>query len=134
MQVTFADLASTARSVSFAHAPAPGGAWAELGAMALRAHGGDSRLQHVIKLGARTPLQRYLRVTFSGHLSAPSSGARACACYYMTCRRYEGRKGVRACTCKCMPPAAQRACMRSSGMPWGALKVDLLAPVDATFS
>lgn len=42
--------------------------------MALRSHG-DSRLQHVIKLGAHTEIQRYLRITLSGHLQPPGSGA-----------------------------------------------------------
>lgn len=41
--------------------------------MALRSHG-DSRLQHVIKLGAHTKIQRYLRITFVGHLQSPGSG------------------------------------------------------------
>ena len=78
-QVTFADPASTAKSVAFAHAAGPGMAWVPLGTMALRAHG-DSRLQHVIKLGGGTSLQRYLRITLSGMLAAPGSGGRRRTC------------------------------------------------------
>lgn len=73
-QVTFASLDCTAKSVSFAHASAPQMTWEPLGSMALRSHG-DSRLQHVIKLGAHTQIQRYLRITLVGLLQTPGSGA-----------------------------------------------------------
>ncbi|BDA49172.1 probable disheveled-associated activator of morphogenesis 1 at N-terminal half [Coccomyxa sp. Obi] len=73
VKVTFASLDCTAKSVSFAHASAPQMTWEPLGSMALRSHG-DSRLQHVIKLGAHTEIQRYLRITLSGHLQPPGSG------------------------------------------------------------
>lgn len=91
--MTFADLASTAKSVAFAHAAGPGMAWVPLGTMALRAHG-DSRLQHVIKLGGGTSLQRYLRITFSGTLTAPGSGERQCVshstCVHTTLHACQG--------------------------------------------
>jgi hypothetical protein len=101
-QVTFADLASTAKSVTFAHAAGPGLAWASLGTMALRAHG-DSRLQHVIKFGAGTTLQRYLRITFAGALLPPGSGGRCMACFC-------------ACTCAGRDSAVRggKACMHAS--------------------
>jgi hypothetical protein len=70
-QVTFANLESTPKALSFAHAAAPNMVWEALGSMALRSHG-DSRLQHVIKLGAHTQVRRYLRITFTGHLHTPS--------------------------------------------------------------
>ncbi|CAL8464050.1 g3585 [Coccomyxa elongata] len=73
VKVTFASLDCTAESVSFANANAPHMTWEPLGSMALRSHG-DSRLQHVIKLGAHTEIQRYLRITLSGHLQPPGSG------------------------------------------------------------
>ena len=66
MQVTFADAASTAKSITFAHGKSPG-VWEKLGSMPLKSHG-SSCLQHVIKLGAHTQVQRYLRVTLQGLL------------------------------------------------------------------
>ena len=69
MQVTFADTASTAASIAFAHGASPG-RWEKLGGMALRSHG-SSCLQHVVKLGAHTRVQRYLRITLHGLLHPP---------------------------------------------------------------
>ena len=66
MQVTFADAASTAKSITFAHGKSPG-VWEKLGSMPLKSHG-SSCLQHVIKLGAHTQVQRYLRITLQGLL------------------------------------------------------------------
>lgn len=47
--------------------------WEKLGSMPLRSHG-NSCLQHVIKLGAHTPVQRYLRITLHGLLHPPRDG------------------------------------------------------------
>ena len=47
--------------------------WEKLGNMPLRSHG-NSCLQHVIKLGAHTPLQRYLRITLHGLLHPSRDG------------------------------------------------------------
>ncbi len=69
VQVTFADAASTAKSITFAHWKSPG-SWEKLGSMPLRSHG-SSCLQHVIKLGAHTQVQRYLRITLQGLLHPP---------------------------------------------------------------
>ena len=69
LQVTFADSASTAASIAFAHGASPG-RWEKLGGMPLRSHG-SSCLQHVIKLGAHTQVQRYLRITLHGLLHPP---------------------------------------------------------------
>lgn len=71
--MTFASLECTAKAISFAHASAPQMTWEPLGSMGLRSHG-DSRLQHVIKLGAHTQIQRYLRITLVGLLQSPGSG------------------------------------------------------------
>ena len=68
-QVTFADAASTAASIAFAHGASPG-RWEKLGGMPLRSHG-SSCLQHVVKLGAHTRVQRYLRITLHGLLHPP---------------------------------------------------------------
>ena len=69
VQVTFADAASTAKSITFAHGKSPG-SWEKLGSMPLKSHG-SSCLQHVIKLGAHTQVQRYLRITLQGLLHPP---------------------------------------------------------------
>ena len=72
-QVTFADAASTARSITFAHGKSPG-VWEKLGSMPLKSHG-SSCLQHVIKLGAHTQVHRYLRITLQGLLHPPRDGS-----------------------------------------------------------
>ena len=72
-QVTFADAASTAQSITFAHGKSPG-VWEKLGSMPLKSHG-SSCLQHVIKLGAHTQVQRYLRITLQGLLHPPRDGS-----------------------------------------------------------
>ena len=73
MQVTFGDAASTAKSITFAHGKSPG-RWEKLGSMPLRSHG-SSCLQHVIKLGAHTQVERYLRITLQGLLHPPRDGS-----------------------------------------------------------
>lgn len=79
VQVTFADTASTAKSITFVHGKSPG-MWEKLGSMPLRSHG-SSCLQHVIKLGAHTHVQRYLRITLQGllHPHRDSSSFRGAA-------------------------------------------------------
>lgn len=73
LQVTFADTASTAKTITFMTGKSPG-VWEKLGSMPLKSHG-SSCLQHVIKLGARTAVQRYLRITLQGLLHPPRDSA-----------------------------------------------------------
>ena len=83
VQVTFADTASTAASIAFAHGASPG-RWEKLGGMPLRSHG-SSCLQHVVKLGAHTQVQRYLRITLHGLLHPPRGSSFHGGCGFLGC-------------------------------------------------
>ena len=73
VQVTFAEVRSTPRQVSFAHTSSLSQAWQKLGRTQLRELG-QQYLQHVFRLGEHHSIRRFLRITFSGLLHSQSQG------------------------------------------------------------
>jgi len=122
-QVTFADAASTAKSITFAHGKSPG-VWEKLGSMPLKSHG-SSCLQHVIKLGAHTQVQRYLRITLQGllHPLRDSGSYHGTACFPFIKPQFPLSSPCNTATAACLFTVKQydlawpKACSMSSS--WG---------------
>ena len=72
-QVSFLDATSTPCKVVFAQTCSLSKGWQELGCMQLR-RDDRQQLQHVFRLSAQHSIQRFLRISFSGHLLGQPSG------------------------------------------------------------
>ena len=86
LQVAFLDAPHTPLEVAFAHTGSLSRSWQQLGSMQL-SRDDRQQLQHVFRLGAKHSIQRYLHISFSGHLLCCTSG-QICCCRCKTVMTY----------------------------------------------